>query len=319
MVNESKKESEMKLLLIFLTLIITASPIFAAKVTIAGPEYGAPKSNSSILYRRDYHQRTIIFFHGTGGSAASLDQSSMTKAFIEAAYASFFNVLIIDSSNRRQKQWNTFKDAEQVENLIDYLKRKKLLRKNEVFYGLGISNGGGFVTNFALLQKKNNSSVVKLNAYATMIAARPESFYQQHKEHLVPAIFINAENDSLIKKGSVDVVKESSAYHLKRGIPSEVHVSQERKLYLDSMASIKGINKKSSEEIYNTLRTNSCLRWNSKLAFNPRTDGGTCLSTLLPKFQSQQKEIRKKLSTIYAEHSFIEDKTPEILNFFTKN
>ena len=133
----------------------------------------------------------IYFYHGTGGSAGSSANQVETEIFEKAALARGYGLVFLESTNRTSKQWTATTDPtvspdiQHIERVRSYL-RSVGLSAQIPEYGLGMSNGGGFVPYAGYYFKYRSVAIYCAAGYLTVF---------QKADYTIPTFFMVAEHD----------------------------------------------------------------------------------------------------------------------------
>jgi dienelactone hydrolase len=254
----------------------------------------------------------IFFFHGAGGSSDAwiAERRLEARQMLRDAVARGYGVMITESGNRQARQWDTEPDPN-LNPDIQYVAalRRELVETGRIpdnlpTFGLGMSNGGGFVTRVADALGWQGAAV-----YAA--AARRDLAAQSQ----LPVIWHLAENDRRVS--NMDAVDRHQRWAA-RGIPTELYVLPPAPLHALQFSRIPGIEAPASRQIHAALdaaglldRGDFLLRSPDELPWRTALDGLGLSTDLLA-------QVGTQLDLAHSEHQLFADQMHWTLDFFDR-
>lgn len=178
------------------------------------PKLQAFANYGEVYYYLGGSKGVILCFHGTNGSAAGWTQAEK-KTFLDQMAKFNFSFVCPTSVDRTNKQWDALNSSNNldIKNVEAILKVLKLPLSMPLFL-VGHSNGGGFVTRFALFSSRAQS--IRATQYSN------SSGVQQiisDPSYRVPALFNFSDCDPVVDANKV----RQSALILASKYPSVRH------------------------------------------------------------------------------------------------
>ncbi len=286
-----------------------------APVTLTATYKGAPEwtptltiiNGSRVLYYfPESHIGVVFRFHGSGGNATSLFDKVEDRIFARDVVAAGFALISMDSANRDDKQWDnrnpaeTNADIQNVAATLAEFKANGLIRADEPIFGVGISNGGAFVSRV--------SYALNFKAAAMYISAGQQGAMSVTT---VSAIWGLAQNDS---DESSARAKENYDNLTSRGVPASLNINQPSPVYSRRFWRIPGFEATDSEAIYAALKNGGFLDDSDLLKEDP--NNGKWATVIPAQYTSYLKDIADQLDVCYTAHKFYSDLDSKIIAFF---
>ncbi len=250
----------------------------------------------------------ILFFHGSGGSAAAwIDarQGAENRLFLDDAVAQGFGIVVTESADRVNRQWSprppdSNPDIRFVNLILEMLRKRGDLTKATPVFGVGMSNGGGFVSRV--------SAVLGFQGQAIYCASGVNAYMARTT---VPTIWCVARNDE-----NVDNNKDAEANFQQlasREVAAEFLVSEPSPVYPSRFQRIPGITTENALDIHDRLKAGGFLNDGDFLIEDPaRSDW----EHVLEPYRRAQGAIDDQLSVCYARHKFFSTYNSRVLRFF---
>lgn len=252
----------------------------------------------------------IFFFHGAGGSSAgwTAPRNVENTQMLRDAAARGYAIAITESGDRQARQWSGVEppaandDMQHVARFQAQLVAEGAIPAGLPVFGVGMSNGGGFVSRVADALGWQGAAV-----YAA--ACRPALAETTR----VPLAWRLAEQDRRISN------QDAHACHMRlkaRGIDTDLRVHAPSPVYPERFVRGPGVTRAESRAIYAALKTARLL---DRLDFQvlPPSDSDWPLAIEgLPNAASAV--IGEQLGVCWAEHQFFSDFDHLTLDFFDR-
>ncbi len=190
----------------------------------------------------------VFFFHGAGGSSAgwigpqNVEQWSLLRDAVARGYA----VAVTESEDRQARQWSPVEppaanpDIQHVARLQALLVDSGQLSAGLPTFGVGMSNGGAFVSRVADALGWRGAAV-----YAAACRARIAD------TTTVPLVWLLAENDRRVSNQDAYACHQRLA---ERGIDTELHVNGPSPVYPERFWRLPAVSAADSRRAYDALR-----------------------------------------------------------------
>lgn len=268
-------------------------------------------NNTNVYYYFPKDYSGIIFlFHGRGGSATGwinenkTDQLDLIYRLVNRNYA----IIVPESLDRINKKWDgewvleNNIDIQHIEYIINNLTTRGLIDINIPYFGLGMSNGGGFVSKISAYHDFAAQTI--FCSGGTPIWVRDSKIptywnlaYNDHFPNINPKAEGNYEY--LITNGAF------AKFYMNR--PSPVHQKQ--------FSYLKDITMKNSSEIYTSFAESWILGDDGFIVDNI-TSIDQILETIPDDYLFRDNSIKNSIMKSGAYHKFYSKNIPKVLNFF---
>lgn len=197
------------------------------------------------------HPRGLVYlFHGTNGSARFAERIETTDV-LNRLIARGYGFVSTESTERTGDQrWNaadpslaTNPDLARLTRLQAHIVAGTPIDANTPLVGVGMSNGARFVTLWGQSFKNGGYPVKAIWASHGRTAAP----YAGAGQLTVPTVFSTSAND--FTSSPAGVIQSYNTAH-NAGTPSELYISQERKLSIPPYERIPGIDPDEAKQIY---------------------------------------------------------------------
>jgi hypothetical protein len=273
-----------------------------------------------ISYVPEHPKGMLYVFHGTGGSAnfaTRLETTDVINRFVARGYG-----FVSTSSTERtgDMRWDVFDpslttnpDLARLARLQAHLVATTGLEANTPLVGIGMSNGARFVTTWG--QAWRNAGYPVKAIWASHGRTAPP--FDGPGQLTVPTVFSTAENDFTVPPGGV--IRSFLTAH-DAGTPSEIYVSQERRLSAPPYERIPGIDQAESKQIVSAMIATGV--WNAqgdRVEPDIQTAAAKAQSATLPaSVQAQRVEIVNETALQMAVHQFTAEYAEQVIAFFTR-
>jgi hypothetical protein len=251
----------------------------------------------------------IFHFHGQGGTASLLFNSSERRIFANEAVAEGYAVVALDSVDRVNRDWNTSNDIatnpdiQNVQAAINLFISRGLMTSSTPVFAHGFSKGGGFSPR---VSRALNFRATSIN----LLAGTPDII----NITTVPTIWCIGQNDGTIMAGGVRQAYQNYLNLLSRNVPAQYHLALPSPVYPERFWRIPGLTANDSRSIYNALKSNGFLDERDNLIQDPDTSGWQ--SVIPSQYNSYSSSISDQLRICYTEHTFFSDYDRRVLDFF---
>lgn len=252
----------------------------------------------------------IFFFHGAGGGAAgwmaprNLEQRQMLRDAVARGYA----VAISESGDRQARQWSAVAppeanpDIQHIQGLHDRLVAEGAIGAGVPVFGVGMSNGGGFVSRVA--------DALGWRAAAVYAAACRPALAETTT---VPLAWRLAENDRRVSN------LDAFACHTRlkaRGVDTELSVNAPSPVYPARFLA-PGATRAESQGVYDALRAARLL---DRLDFQvlPPSESSWAAAVQAAAPGIGPAVVGEQLDVCWAEHQLFSDADHLTLDFFDR-
>jgi dienelactone hydrolase len=251
----------------------------------------------------------IFFFHGAGGSSAgwtaprNVENTQLLRDAVMRGYA----IAVTESGDRQGKQWSPAEpaaneDMQHVARLHAQLLAEGAIPAGLPVFGVGMSNGGGFVSRVADALGWQGAAV-----YAA--ACRPALA----ETTTVPLAWRLAEQDRRVSN------QDAHACHMRlkaRGVDTDLRVNGPSPVYPDRFLRGPGVTGAESRAVYAALKTARLLDRLDFQVLPPSEAGWPVAIEGLP--NAPLAVISEQLAVCWAEHQFFSDFDHLTLDFFDR-
>lgn len=267
------------------------------------------------------HPRGLVYvFHGTNGSA-NFAQRVETVDVLNRLIARGYGFVSTSSTERTgDKRWNAADpsltgnpDLARLVRLRAHLVATTGVEAGTPLVGIGMSNGARFVTLWGQAWK-NAGYPVKAIWASHGTTANP---FDGPGQLTVPTLFTTSKNDFTVPPGGVI---QSFVTAANSGTPSEIHVSQERRLSSAQYERIPGIDSDEGKQIVFSLIATGA--WNSqgdRVEPDVEQAVAKALAANMPaSVQPVRNEIDNETALQLAVHQFTAEFAEEAVAFFNR-
>lgn len=252
----------------------------------------------------------VFFFHGAGGSAAGWigAQNGERWLLLRDAAARGYAVAVTESGDRQGRQWSPLDppadnpDIQHLARLQAALLSSGQLPAGRPTFGVGMSNGGGFVSRAADALGWQGAAV-----YAAACHAR------NAETTTVPLVWLLAENDRRVSNQDAYGCHQRLA---ERGIHTALHVNPPSPVYPERFWRLPGVDAAGSRAAYDALRSARLL---DRLDFQhlpPLETKAAWEAAITAAGTLPLNLAAEQLDLTYAEHQFFSDLNHRTLDFF---
>ncbi|MBI4061968.1 MAG: hypothetical protein HY403_11125 [Elusimicrobia bacterium] len=250
----------------------------------------------------------IYFFHGTGGSAVNMSSNTEMRILAASALAQSHALVFLESTDRTAKQWTptanpaTNPDILHITAVRDYLRTSAGVSAQWPEYGVGMSNGGGYVP-YAGYH-------FSYDAVAIYCAAGYDQVLQL-ADYAVPTFFMQAQNDTIVNNADIQ-----TNYNLLvgKGVTTVLYTNNEEALTQERFTRIPGITTAESQGLFNSLIATGFIDADGAFLQSPRA---VALGDVGVQYAAEFSDIKDQLYAVYAEHTFTSEFASQNLSFFS--
>lgn len=254
----------------------------------------------------------IFFFHGAGGSSDAwvAERRLEARQMLRDAVARGYGVMVTESGNRQARQWDTEPDPalnpdiQHVAALRQQLVEAGRIPASLPTFGLGMSNGGGFVTRVVDALSWQGAAVYAAAARRDLAASSR-----------VPVIWHLAENDRRVS--NMDAVDRHQRWAV-RGIPTELHLLPPSPLYALQFSRMPGTDERNSRQIHAALDGAGLLDRGDFLLRSPDELPWQMPLGIRGWLVDLAGDVGTQLDLAYAEHQLSGDQMHWTLDFFDR-
>jgi hypothetical protein len=273
-----------------------------------------------ISYVPEHPKGMLYVFHGTGGSAnfaTRIETTDVINRFVARGYG-----FVSTSSTERtgDQRWNVFDpslstnpDLARLARLQAHLVATTGLEANTPLVGVGMSNGARFVTNWGQAWRNAGYPVKAIWASHGRTAAPFDGAGQL----TVPTVFSTSAND--FTSSPVGVRQSYNTAH-NAGTPTELYVSQERKLNAPIYERIPGIDANEAKQIFFSLVSTGV--WDgtgTRIEPDVETAAERARAVNLPaSVTPQRSSIADETAIVLAVHQFTAEYANQVIAFFDR-
>lgn len=159
---------------------------------------GSVGSHGQVYYYLGGGKGVVLCFHGSGGSASGWT-SGDKKAFVERLAALDYSFICPTSLDRSAKQWNSTNTSTNADVInVDGILNALAIPVSAPLYLVGHSNGGGFVSRYAVFSARKNS-------VAAAQYSNSSGIHQilSNSAYRIPSLFNFADCDPLVDASGV--------------------------------------------------------------------------------------------------------------------
>lgn len=274
-----------------------------------------------ISYVPENPRGIVYVFHGTNGSADVAERTE-SVAVLNLLIARGYGFVSTSSTERTgNKRWNVFNTSLQSNPDLARLGRLQAnlvattpLEANTPIVGIGMSNGARFVTLWGQSWKTAGYPLKAIWASHGNVAPSVEG----PGKLTVPTVFSTAIHDFTVPP--LEVIADYNTAH-DSGTPSELYVSQERRLNKEQYLRIPGIDSGEAQGIFNALVATGV--WNAqgdRLVPNVQEAAFRAAAASLPASVAPQKnEVVNETALLLAVHQFTAEFGSQAAAFFDRH
>ncbi|MBI5507211.1 MAG: hypothetical protein HY903_00535 [Deltaproteobacteria bacterium] len=259
------------------------------------------------------HRGVLFHFHGTGGSSDNLVTKVESVIFLRYAVAAGYAVVVPESSDRTNKQWqvsvdwSTNPDYVNISDLVAYFKNQGKIGATEPLVGVGTSNGGGFVPYIADLLgfKASVSFIAPGNVHRLM-------------QSTVPWMGVLQQNDDVLAAGWLEDAEATQKDCIDRGVATELYVNEPSPLYPERFWRLGTLSPTDSQAIFQSLKGGGFLDANDFLIESPKVSSWAAVIPAAYSAPDLMKDIGDQLECSHATHIFSSDYDAKVIQFFDR-
>jgi hypothetical protein len=273
-----------------------------------------------ISYVPDHPRGMVYMFHGSNGSANFAEKVETTDVLNRLIARGYGFVSTSSTERTGDKRWNAADpsltanpDLARLVRLQANLVATTGLEANTPLVGIGMSNGARFVTLWGQSWKNAGYPVKAIWASHGTTA----NAYDGPGQLTVPTLFTTAKNDFTVPPGGVikNFVTASNS-----GTPSEIYVSQERRLSSPQYERIPGIDADEAKQIVFSLIATGV--WNAqgdRIEPDIQKAAARAEAVNLPaSVESARNEIADETALQMAVHQFTAEFAEKAISFFNR-
>jgi len=255
-------------------------------------------------------QAVVFCFHGAGGNAEMMTETNVeARLLADQLVASGFAVVVPESRDRTAKTWSPAMtdnpDIAHVQALLDTFRHRGLITPSTPVMGIGMSNGGGFVSRV--------SAALNFTAQAIFCASGIRPVMEAAR---IPTIWCLAKQD-----GSIDNQRALDNYQALQGLTEvELHIHPPSPLYPLRFWRIQmfeaDFDSSDSRIVFEAIRSAGLLDSLNYLRVMPDAHEW---QKVLPDAYARsplQGHLLDQIEVAYAEHQFYSDYAHKVLTFF---
>lgn len=262
-------------------------------------EYGwqVPKNPRGVVY----------LFHGQGNSARMWSSRLPARQLAQGALDHGFAIVVFESQDRSGKKWVHTPDSIDLKNsgeILDTLRGNGTLPSGLKEFGVGISNGGGFVSLYGLINK--------IDAIGILAAAGGKQAFDMGGRK--PAVYwVYGTNDDIIPYADIE---RNIRVCNERDIPYKIVVREPEALTVAHMMSVDGVDQAGAEEILGNMRRDGLV--NAQGMIVAKLDDKRWPKTIPRRYVGKEKAdaIRDQLAIAHAGHMVFSEQHKGMYDFF---
>ncbi len=270
-------------------------------------------NGSEVFYYVPTNYRGIIIpFHGKGGAAQSwVNKQEENSNFTRYAVANGYAVVITESVDRINRQWQISTNSVDVNNIdaiLSHLANRGIISLSKPIYGVGMSQGGNFCS--AISYQKNYKA-----ASIYCIPGRDAVFTLSN----VPTLWNMAQNDITEEPTRLVNAQTNFSVLRSRGVVASYAVNPPTPLYPERFTIISGIDVAGSTSIFRALQANGYINAKGYLTIDVHTNA-IWRSVIPMAYQTSTylNSIEDQLTVCYAQHNFYKDANYRTIAFFNQ-
>ena len=257
----------------------------------------------------------IIPFHGAGGSAVGW---TTTKGidnfeFLRYAAANGYAIVVTESKDRVNKRWETSTgaasiDISNIDAIISSLQTSGIIATGKPFYGVGMSQGSGFLSLISYVKNYKAAALYCLGGID-----------QIYDNTTVPTIWNMAKLD--ITEDPNRLVTANANYQKlqTRAIPSAYYVNEPSPIFPNRFTIIPGIDASGSTAIFNALKSAGYINAKGYFTIDPRVSS-IWYSAVPAQYNNATMipMIDDQIYISYTQHKFYKDSDYRTIAFFNR-
>lgn len=273
-------------------------------------------NGSQVFYYVPTTYRGIIIpFHGAGGSANgwTTTRGIDNLEFLRYAAANGYAIIVTESKDRVNKRWETSTgaasiDIANIDVIINSLQTSGIIATGKPFYGVGMSQGSGFLSLI--------STVKNYKAAALYCLGGIDQIYDNTN---VPTIWNMAKLD--ITEDPNRLVTANANYQKlqTRTIPSAYYVNEPSPIFPNRFTAIPGIDASGSAAIFNALKNSGYINTKGFFTIDPRVSS-VWFSAVPSQYNNATMlpMIDDLIYVAYTQHKFYKDSNFRTIEFFNR-
>ncbi|MBC7922463.1 MAG: hypothetical protein H7Z75_15390 [Ferruginibacter sp.] len=261
------------------------------------------------------YKGVILPFHGAGGSAGGwIDTNVENENFVRYAVASGYAVVIAESQDRTNKRWSIATtnnpDINAINAILANLKQRAILPDQGNLFGVGMSQGSGFCSLITALNRYQAGALYCVPGIGAVMDATT-----------VPLLWNISRNDVAEEPTRLADAYANYQKLAGRGIRAEFYVNEPSPVYPERFTAIPGVDRATSNQIYDELKKGGQLDANNFFRTNPRQSEAWkgALSSSITGNKALMNSIEDQIWVCYAEHKFHKDANARTISFFDQS
>ncbi len=251
----------------------------------------------------------IYFFHGAVGGAKSFSRSIEGRAYAERAFKKGYAVVFVESVDRVERKWRPTLDLDRnaelkhISKIREYLQKYRSVPNTLDHFGVGMSNGGGFVPYAAYYFKFAAIGIYCAPGYSQVF---------EQTDYNIPVFYLRAANDSVVE---AQKIQSNYDYLVSKRVSAELKLHTQGVVSASLFTKIPNVSSGQSLEIFNALITEGLI--DSQGQFK-RSPAGLSAGSLPTAYIGFFAGINELLLEAFAEHRFSSRYADLNLNFFDR-
>lgn len=257
----------------------------------------------------------IIPFHGAGGSASgwTTTKGIDNLEFLRYAAANGYAIVVTESKDRTNKRWQTSTgiasiDIVNIDAIISSLQSSRIIAAEKPFYGVGMSQGSGFLSLISFAKNYKAAALYCLGGID-----------QIYDNTTVPTIWNMAKMD--VTEDPTRLVTANANYQKlqTRTIPSAYYVNEPSPIFPNRFTIIPGIDSNGSAAIYNSLKNAGYINAKGYFTIDPRVSS-VWYSAVPSQYNNATiiPMIDDQIYISYTQHKFYKDSNFRTIEFFNR-
>ena len=284
----------------------TISPINFTNVVINGSQvyYYVPATYRGI----------IIPFHGAGGNATGWvgPLGNDNFEFCRYAIANGYAVVVTESKDRVNKLWDSSGvnsiDITNIDAIISSLQSSGVIASGKPFYGVGMSQGSGFLSLISFVKNYKAASLYCLGGID-----------QVFNTSTIPTIWNMAQKDITEDPNRLTTANANFQKLQGRTIPSAYYVNQPNPLLANRLTVVPGIDSSGSIAIINAFKNVGYIDAKNFVTIDPRVSQAWYSSVQAPyNTAAFVPKIEEVLYIAFTQHKFYKDSNYRTIAFFNR-
>ena len=256
----------------------------------------------------------VIPFHGAGGNATGWvgPQGTDNFEFCRYAIANGYAVVVTESKDRVNKVWDasgvSSVDITNIDVIINNLTTNGIIAAGKPFYGVGMSQGSGFLSLISFVKNYKAAALYCLGGID-----------QVFNTSTIPTIWNMALKD--ITEDPNRLITASANYQKlqTRTIPSAYYVNQPSPLLANRLTVIPGIDASGSAAIITSLKNAGYINSKNFVTIDPRVSQAWYSSVPAPyNTNAFIPKIDEVMYVAFTQHKFYKDSNFRTIEFFNR-